>query len=64
MKKLITGRRSCRVEKYFLFIRCFKCAWYGHVAAKCENNMTCYKCVGMHKTEECTEVTLKYVNLL
>lgn len=62
INKLNVGWRSCRVQEYFSVIRCFKCARYGHIAAKCENNITCFKCAGMHKTEECSEKTLKCVN--
>lgn len=60
--KLNIGWRRCFVQEFFSVVRCFKCARYGHMAMKCENNTTCFKCSGNHKTSECESVFLKCIN--
>lgn len=56
------GWRRCFVQEYFSIIRCFKCARYGHMAAKCENRETCFRCAGTHKTNDCKSAVLKCIN--
>lgn len=56
------GWRRCFVQEFFSVIRCFKCARYGHMAAKCENRETCFKCAGSHKTNDCDSTVLKCIN--
>lgn len=64
IKKLNIGWRRCLVQEYFPIIRCFKCARYGHMASKCENNLTCFRCSDQHKTEDCDTERLKCINCL
>lgn len=62
LKNLKLGWQNCRVSEYFGIVRCFKCCRYGHIAAKCEGKLTCGKCSGEHKTEECKSDLMKCVN--
>ena len=60
--KLNIGWRRCVAHEFFTVVRCFKCARYGHVAAKCENNVTCFNCGNSHKTSEYSSNSLKCIN--
>lgn len=60
--KLNIGWRRCVAHEFFTIVRCYKCARYGHIAAKCENNVTCFNCAGSHKTSECTSSSSKCIN--
>lgn len=60
--KINIGWRRCVVHEFFKIVRCFKCARYGHLAGKCENNETCFNCAGPHKTSECRSKHLKCIN--
>lgn len=64
MGKLNIGWRRCVVHEYFSVLRCYKCARYGHMAANCVNNVTCFKCSESHKTSECRSSILKCSNCM
>lgn len=34
--------------------RCYKCLGYNHKAAKCTKKLRCARCLGEHKSENCT----------
>lgn len=60
--KLNIGWRRCVVHEYFSITRCYKCARYGHIAIKCENNLTCINCAGPHRISDCESNTQKCIN--
>lgn len=60
--KLNIGWRRCVVNEFFSVVRCFKCARYGHMASKCDNDETCFKCAGAHKTTDCKSESFKCIN--
>lgn len=60
--KLNAGWRECKVEEYFDIVQCYKCARFNHFAKDCENNITCFKCSGNHKTENCSNDFSKCIN--
>lgn len=60
--KINIGWRRCVAHEFFTIIRCFKCARYGHIAGKCENNVTCYNCAGQHQTTDCKANYFKCIN--
>ena len=62
LEKLNIGWRRCVAHEYFTVVRCFKCARYVHMVAKCENDQTCFNCAGPHKTTDCTSIHLKCIN--
>lgn len=62
--KLNAGWRECDIEEYHSIVQCYKCARFNHLAKVCENNITCFKCSGDHKTEECTNDFLKCINCI
>lgn len=62
--KVNIGWRRCTAHEYYNVIRCYKCARYGHMAAKCQNNITCFKCAESHKTSECQSNFEKCINCL
>lgn len=56
------GWRVCKAYEHYDVLQCFKCAGYHHIAGKCENQLTCYRCGDNHKTSECTSEEFKCIN--
>lgn len=61
MQKLNVGCTSYKGQEYFSVIVYFQCSRNG-TNAKCKNHVTCFKWDSAHKTEQCTEETLKFIN--
>lgn len=45
LKRLKLGWKISYIEEYFTIMRSFRCAQYGHIAKKCENDVACYNCL-------------------
>lgn len=43
---------------------CFKCGIFGHVAAKCHNDIVCTECASKKDTNLCNKETLRFINCL
>lgn len=56
------GWRRCKVFDHINVLRCFKCGRYGHIAEKCRNEVTCFKCAGRHETKNCNSDVVRCVN--
>lgn len=53
----------CRVFPFVRITRCFKCQEFGHIANYCKKpEHICGKCGDKHKSEECSNETIKCVN--
>ena len=50
----IVSKPEARKEILFKERRCFICMKRGHVSAKCQNKLKCYKCEGRHHVAVCT----------
>lgn len=62
--KVNIGWKRCPVFNHISVKRCFKCWGYHHMAKNCMRNITCYKCAGNHKSNECTSDKKKCVNCM
>ena len=57
------GYRNVKVEEYIPPpMRCYKCNCFGHTTVTCNNEMTCVKCGGNHKRENCSSDQIKCTN--
>lgn len=60
-RKMKNGVEKISGAQFFSVICCWY-ARYGHMALKCENNGTCFKCAGPHKPDNCLSLTFKSIN--
>lgn len=51
------GRFKLRCYEHVRVVQCLKCFAFGHVAANCLNKLTCKRCAGEHKENECQAKT-------
>lgn len=45
--------KECSLREYITLKRCMRCYGFHHEAAHCNNNITCGRCAGAHKTTQC-----------
>lgn len=64
MGKLKLGWKASFVRDYINVLRCFKCAQYGHISRRCNNDVTCHLCSENHTTSECVSVNKKCINCM
>lgn len=63
-EKINIGWRKCAVFDYLSVKRCFKCWGYYHFAKNCTRQITCHKCAGEHKANECMTKRNRCVNCM
>ncbi|XP_017464752.1 PREDICTED: uncharacterized protein LOC108358108 [Rhagoletis zephyria] len=54
-EKINIGWEKCRVQDGMGVSVCYKCTGFNHIATKCKDEEVCLKCLGNHKTMECTK---------
>lgn len=62
--KLNIGWRKCRVINYVNVKRCYKCWGFYHIAKNCTRPITCSKCAGEHKDNDCKTKKGRCVNCM
>lgn len=63
-EKVNIGWRRCFVVNYINVKRCFNCWGYYHIAKNCTRSVTCHKCAGNHKEDECKATKKRCVNCM
>ncbi|XP_061502178.1 uncharacterized protein LOC133391519 [Anopheles gambiae] len=61
-KKINIGFDRVYIHESFHIMRCFKCGQFGHKSTTCDNEETCSKCSGKHKTSDCKSSSESCIN--
>ncbi|XP_017477985.1 PREDICTED: uncharacterized protein LOC108367799 [Rhagoletis zephyria] len=62
-EKINIGWEKCRVQDGMVVSVCYKCKGFNHIATKCKDEEVCLKCLGNHKTMECTKEQINSVSI-
>lgn len=64
IEKLSIGWKKCRVVNHINVKRCYNCWGFYHIAKNCTRPITCSKCTGDHKDNDCKTKKEKCVNCM